>query len=513
MFNLKDLLTYDHVIIQCHDNPDPDAVASAFALYIFLTEQGKNVQIVYSGSSEIVKTNLLLMKNELKIQMRFIKGSDESLIFENGMKSILVMVDCQYGAGNVKKLSAGEVAVIDHHAKEMTEPPLSDIRPYLGSCSTLVWRLLCDAGFDFKNHHDVGTALYYGLYTDTNSLSEISHPLDMDLRDSIKYDKGLIKRLSNSNLSIIDLTIAANTLKNRSICENINCAVFEAEPCDPNILGFTGDLALQVDNIDVCIIFCRLDGVLKLSVRSCIREVMANELVEKICRGIGSGGGHNSKAGGSISLDKLDELSIGNPSKFLLERLKRYFEEYDHIYCGNLGINTDKLEKYCKKAIPIGFVRSADVFPMGTELVIRTLEGDTHITSDPDIYIMVGIYQEVWPIKRVKFEASYYELDSPYRQDEQFKSENQYEPTVKDRIQGEAVSLLPFIRSCVPTGENIIYVKKLERRTKVFTTWNLEAYMFGDIGDYLAVRGDDINDAYVIEESIFHKTYTKISRD
>jgi len=508
MFNLAELLAYDQIVIQCHDNPDPDTVASAFALYTFLTEKGKNVQIVYSGSSEMRKTNLLLMRDELKIQMRFIGRNDDTPIFNKNVKSILVMVDCQYGAGNVKKLAADEVAVIDHHVKEMTEKPLSDIRPFLGSCSTLMWRLLCDAGFDFKNHLDVGTALYYGLYTDTNSLSEISHPLDMDLRDSIKYDTGIIKRLKNSNLSITDLTIAANTLKNRSVCDNLSCAVFEAEPCDPNILGFTGDLALQVDNINVCIVFCRIDGGLRLSVRSCIREVMANELVEKICRGVGSGGGHNGKAGGFINSDKLDELVLRNPSKFLLEHLTHYFDEYDYVYCGRLGINTEKLEKYYKKAIPIGFVRSVDVFPAGVELVIRTLEGDTQITADPDIYIMVGIYQEVWPIKRGKFEASYRELDSSYRQDEQFRSENQYDPTVKDRIQGEAVSLLPYIRSCIPTGENMIYVKQLEKRTKVFNSWNLEGYMFGDIGDYLAIRADDINDAYVIEESIFHKTYS-----
>lgn len=29
------------------------------------------------------------------------------------------------------------------------------------------------------------------------------------------------------------------------------------------------------------------------------------------------------------------------------------------------------------------------------------------------------------------------------------------------------------------------------------------------IGDYIAVRGDDPSDAYVIEKSIFYKTYVK----
>jgi len=336
------------------------------------------------------------------------------------------------------------------------------------------------------------------------------HPLDMDLRDTIKYDAGLIKRLKNSNLSLDDLTIAGKTLNNRKISVNTGSAVFEAEACDPNILGFIGDLALQVNSIDVCVVFCRVNGGLKLSIRSCVREVMASELAERLCQGIGSGGGHSDKAGGFISIDKLDDRLRDNPSEFLFNRLIQYFNGYDLVYCGRLNIDIQTLEPYRKNKIPIGFVRTVDVFPSGKELVIRTLEGDTYVSSDPDIYVMVGIYQEVWPIKRLKFEASYRELDSVYVHDERFRKEKQYEPTVKDRIQGEAISLLPFIHPCVPTGEITIYVKKLEKRTKVFTAWNLESYMFGDIGDYLAVRGDDPNDAYIIEESIFHETYTKI---
>jgi phosphoglycolate phosphatase len=263
----------------------------------------------------------------------------------------------------------------------------------------------------------------------------------------------------------------------------------------------------------MCIVFCRVGGGFKLSVRSCVREVMANELIEKICRGIGSGGGHSDKAGGFISIDKLDEYNAANPAEYLMERLVSYFDEYVHIYCDRLEIDINSLEKYRKKAIPIGFARSADIFPVGTDLLIRTLEGDTHITADPDIYIMVGIDQGVWPIKREKFEASYHDLGSPYKQDEQLKSENQYESTVKDRIHEESISLLPYARSCIPTGESIIYAKKLESHTKVFTPWNLGGYMFGGIGDYLAIRADDTKDAYVIKESIFHKTYVKIPKD
>ena len=508
MFELNALLEYDRVILQCHDNPDPDAIGSAFALYRFLAERGKDAQIVYSGYSEIRKANLTLLKEALSIPMQYISRDADESVLENGGKTMLVTIDCQYGAGNVKKITAGEFSIIDHHVMEVPETRLCDIRPFLGSCSTLVWQLLLDAGFIFKDHLDIGTALYYGLYTDTNSLAEIIHPLDMDLRDSIKFDAGLMKRLKNSNLSIDDLVIAGKTLTTHWVFKDTRSAIFEAEPCDPNILGFTSDLALQVDNIDACVVFCNVSGGIKLSVRSCVRETMANELAARLCDGVGSGGGHKDKAGGFISGDKLRDMGVST-SAFLKERFAHYYGEYDHIYSDRLELDLNMLDRYRKKDIPIVFARSSEVFKSGTEMIIRTIEGDTFITAEPDLFIMIGIQQEIWPIKREKFKASYRELEGDYEPDERFWGENHYKPTVKDRVQGEAISLLPFAKPCVPSGESVIFVKKLNRRTKVFTSWNQEGYMFGDIGDYLAVRGDDSGDAYVIEKSIFDKTYMK----
>ena len=35
---LDELLGYDRVTIQCHDNPDADAIASGFGLYCFFRD-------------------------------------------------------------------------------------------------------------------------------------------------------------------------------------------------------------------------------------------------------------------------------------------------------------------------------------------------------------------------------------------------------------------------------------------------------------------------------------------
>ena len=64
---LSDLLKYNDIVIQCHDNPDADALASGFALYTFLKSKGKEPEFLYRGVHPISKSNLQIMVEELKI--------------------------------------------------------------------------------------------------------------------------------------------------------------------------------------------------------------------------------------------------------------------------------------------------------------------------------------------------------------------------------------------------------------------------------------------------------------
>ena len=38
---LADLLRFQRIAVQCHDNPDADALASGYALYRYFTAHGK----------------------------------------------------------------------------------------------------------------------------------------------------------------------------------------------------------------------------------------------------------------------------------------------------------------------------------------------------------------------------------------------------------------------------------------------------------------------------------------
>ena len=297
---LSELLKYDQIVIQCHDNPDADAIASGYGIYTYLKQHGKDVRLVYCGRNVIRKSNLVIMMKDLGIPIEYVSQIDAEPTAE-----LLITVDCQYGEGNVSLYPAEHVAVIDHHRVSKKLPELSRVESEYGSCATLVWSMLREEEIDPNEDINLATALYYGLYTDTGYLEEIYHRKDMALRDTAKYDAALITKLRNANISIEELETAGAALLRCDYNEQYRFAVVKAGPCDPNVLGLISDMVLEVDAIDACIVFSVHDNGVKISVRSCDMEIKANEMASVICAGMGSGGGHQVKAGGFIQMSLL----------------------------------------------------------------------------------------------------------------------------------------------------------------------------------------------------------------
>lgn len=495
---LCDLLKYDDITIQCHDNPDADSIASGFALYTYFNEKGKNVKLIYGGRAEISKPNLVILVNELDIPIMHV----------NNIKTdgLLLTVDCQYGAGNVEKFEAPYVAVIDHHQQEIEDIELCEIRSSLGSCSTLVWQMLCHEDFNFSEHMDVSTALYYGLFTDTKSFTEISHPTDRDMKDTLSFDINLIRKLKNSNLTMEELEIAGFALLGNSYNPQYRFTVVKTQPCDPNILGFISDLAIQVDSIDVSVVYHETTIGIKFSVRTCIREVMANELAEYLAENVGSGGGHWDKAGGFISNAELNRLYPDTRTDVYLEnRLLTYFESFKVIDCLTYKSDISSMSRYKKRSVEQGYVKCTDVFESGTPIILRTLRCDLDdLVSDENLYIIIGIKGDVNPITKEKLDNRYELLR------DSFELDTEYFPHIRNKRTGEIVDLRPYAKKCISNADVYVYAKALTETVKVFTQWDRDTYMLGKPGDYLIVRDDDLQDIYIVTQDIFDLLYERV---
>ncbi len=494
---LSDFLDYDHIYIQCHDNPDADTIASGFALYTYYKEAGKQVKLIYSGRFQIQKSNLILMLDKLAIPIEYVSPSELHLTDE-----LLITADCQYGAGNVTLIPAEHTAIIDHHQIEIDTLDHSLIMSNFGSCSTIVWQLLTDADFDLTDHPNVSTALYYGLFTDTLQFAEIYNPADKDMRDSLHFSQSTINLLRNSNLSAKELEIAGIAMI-RTIHNDANrYSLIKAQPCDPNILGLISDMCIQVDDVDMCVVYNELDDGIKFSVRSCVKETKASDLAAYLANSIGSGGGHLEKAGGFISRRKYDKVHPGyHTEAYFSERIQQYCYSFDIIEAKSYDIDISDMKRYKKKRLPIGYAVPEEFLPIGTPITVRTLEGDIDTYITKNMVIMIGIQGEVYPSTLEKFSRSYVPCDIPYDLNVPYK------PTIKNLIDGTVLPLDSYVKSCISTGETYIHAKPLEKSVKVFTEWDEEKYMLGRVNDYIAVRSDDRHDIYIIENNIFQTTY------
>lgn len=497
---LENLKNFNDIVIQMHDNPDADAVGSGYALYRYFKAEGKRVRLLYGGRNKIHKSNMLLLIKELAIPVEYIKEKDLK-----EKPELLLTVDCQYGEGNVTCFPAEHVAMIDHHATGRESDDMVEIRSHIVSCSTVCFDMLTKAGYDVNADIRVATALYYGLFMDSNELSEIRHPLERDMIEFLNIDKRLIKKLTHANFTLEELETAAIAMIRFSYDENKRLSIVKSKPCDPNILGMVGDMVLQVDSIDVCIIFNECPGGYKLSVRSCEAEVAANDLAAYLTENIGNGGGHIDKAGGFISEkeyeEQFDDMVI---ESYIFQRVDEYYDSFDVVYARDGMTDREGCQLYQKKPYTYGYVKTTDLFEEGTECRIRTYEGDVLVTDSPNIYLMIGYMGEVYPLDKDSFLKKY------IPKEESFYKEFDYEPSVRNLSDDRVCEIMAYAKQCDCQDSARIYAKPLVKAAKVFTKWDYEKYMYGKPGDYICYTFDDETDLYVIKREVFDETYMAV---
>ncbi len=494
---LSELNEYQDIVIQCHDNPDPDTIGAGYALYYYFKERGRKVRLIYSGHLTITKPNVRLIVEELDIPLEYVKTVE--------IPQLLITVDCQYGASNVTHFEAPEVVVVDHHEQEIKDLDRKRIQVGLASACTVVWNMLMEQGVDVNRWPNVATALYYGLFTDSAGFSEVRHPLDKDMRDELKVDEALIRRLKNAVLTLSELEIAGMALIRHSYNLRNRFVVVKAKECDPNILGFISDLAIQVDSVNVCLVYNETIHGIKFSVRSCVKEVMANELASYLCQNIGSGGGHIDKAGGFINVRDFNRNNAHlNADEFFLRRLTKYYKSFDVIDALEYSLNKEDFMLYRKNPVVLGMVPLCDITLVGSTLCIRTIEGDINVQVEEGLYLLIGKKGEIRPIDKEKFQRNYKKIDGLC------ELEFNYFPTIRNKGGQVTLRLKDYIYSCVAEGNSYFYAKPLVKSVKLFPWWDRLRYIYGKPQDYLIISQEDNKDMDIIDKKTFLQTYSKV---
>lgn len=292
--HLISVLTTNHVYIQTHNFPDPDAVASAFGLQRLLAAKNVKSTICYDG--KIDRPNIKNMIKLFNIEIIYVGDA-----YELTEDDEIILVDSQKGNGNISDITGNEIACIDHHPTTTNQEYLFfDIRDDIGSCSSIIASYFEEN--DIEMDEDVAEALLYGIKMDTADMVRGVSKLDLDMfyKLFLVTDRKKIASLDSAVLQLSDLKAFASAMGSIYIEENVAFAD-TGNNCPEALIATIADFMLEIEDVEMAVVYSEKRTGIKLSVR-CTKNsgINAGIAVMKSVEGIGTGGGHSSMAGGFI---------------------------------------------------------------------------------------------------------------------------------------------------------------------------------------------------------------------
>jgi nanoRNase/pAp phosphatase (c-di-AMP/oligoRNAs hydrolase) len=289
------------LLILPHNDPDPDAIASAVALRHLLAEQlGLQPIVAYQG---------IIGRAENKALVQYLDHPLEPLCDAHLQQSSrLALVDTQPGAGNISLPPQAEVVlVIDHHTwREQTAmASFADVRPEVGATSAILTQYLRTAGL--APPQPLATALFYGVKAVTMGLSRDTSPADAAAYSYLqpRIDVEALARIEHAQVPADYFRSIYTTLRAARMYDGLILA-YIAVLSYPDLVAEMADVLLRLEKARWVLCMGRYRGFLVLSVRTRSREDAAEDLVQAIVAGEGSGGGHGTMAGGQIPLGDRD---------------------------------------------------------------------------------------------------------------------------------------------------------------------------------------------------------------
>lgn len=287
-------------LVLTHDNPDPDALASAYLLTRLLTRAFKQrVTAAYGGivgraeNREMVKALKLRFSHVRKLSLKHYR--------------CFALVDTQPRTGN-NQLPAEIVpdVVIDHHPqrRNTAASPFVDVRPPYGATATILAEYLLAAGLEPTQ--PMATALIYAIRSETQDFAREFAGPDKAVYDHFfpRANHRLLARIQSPRLP-------------RSYFSNLHEALERVETVDslvvshlgtveqPDIVPEIADLLLRLEGKTWSLVTGYYEQRLYLSIRTTNPRADAGALMRRLVGRRGKGGGHAMMAGGWLDASKV----------------------------------------------------------------------------------------------------------------------------------------------------------------------------------------------------------------
>lgn len=301
---LEAVSKYKNIALYIPGSPDPDAIASAYAIKVLL----KKISI---DAGIFAETRLSLPQNKafletLKIPVTF--GKDISL----NKYDAYIVTDFQ--SNFVEKIGDKLpcAAHIDHHAKSKNtvKSDFSLIRTDSGSTSTLVALIIKDLAMDIpdKDMKSIATALAFGIQTDTDKYNHTT-PLDIEALNYLTpfTDKKILSNISNIPVSPQTLLCYKKGLANETIYKDWGMyGIGYIDSKSRDSIAISADMILKNSGLKIVAVYAIIENhknddiYLDVSFRSESSKLNLNRIIKGITP---NGGGRRYKGAYQIKLN------------------------------------------------------------------------------------------------------------------------------------------------------------------------------------------------------------------
>src|SRR4029453_515598 len=291
----------ERVLILMQDDPDPDAIASAFALKTLLGRTRASAPLCTFGT--ITRPENVAMCKILEIEV------DEISAREIDQFDRVAMVDVQ--PSFLEERFPDVDLVIDHHPVERPiKAHIKEVRPAYGATATILVEYLRAA--DVKISQRLATALLYGIKSDTLGLERGGTKADLDAFAFLYLlaNHNALRRIERPELSETALYPLARGLVRRRILHGVFFSHL-GRVAVADLVPLFADFGLQAAGVEWSVVSGVVATDLHVSIRNVGYVRSAGEVARDAFGDLGSAGGHRTMAKAVIPLARLGDADGG----------------------------------------------------------------------------------------------------------------------------------------------------------------------------------------------------------
>ncbi len=309
------------LLVLTHDFPDPDALASAYALQ-YLAEKvvGIRSRIAYGGF--VGRSENREMVRLLKIPAYKLRPSD----FRSS--AAVALVDTQPGFDNHSFPRNRKAAIVidQHQGAEAPSADLVLLDNDAGATSTLLAQILLDAGVQIPVR--LATALVYGILSDTLDFYRVAHRevVETYLRLLPMGDVHILARIQNPVRPRRYFNDLHHALTNAQVRQSLIVSHLGRVE-NPDLVSQMADVLLTCERVEWALCTGRHGENLHLSLRTTRADVTAGAILRTVVDAPRQAGGHGRIAGGRMHVGKSQDeerwsLLEQTVTQRLVDRLK-----------------------------------------------------------------------------------------------------------------------------------------------------------------------------------------------